>query len=747
MTFVRSCANFEGVEPSNFARMKTQLLVFSFIFFIFSSSFSQENYWVSTQLPGPPSIDSKYALGETCIIFAEDTSQTVHAFDINQGQWQSLLVPTQLNWTEAVADGNVALIFNDSIIAAYSALTSSYSAVNFSGNRVSTTMNPYGCIDNFAWFLTDQYLYVFDAEDSGWHSFSYTHPGEMPWGGGIYGKGDYIYMSLWVTSNSALHTLVAYSLHTKTFDEYTESNIESFQTLDHGFTFNSSIHADPYFCGGYSAFTGEIKTKTHFREIYEHDPGVWQEMVSPLICELFTTNEQIDGNDYKYYVWVFNTMTGSFAEYSFYYTYNGSDYVPVNQGCGGQTAYVMIRNVAEGDKLECLAYSALTDDFVLFNTPLFYWGSESFTPGGLFIDGYDEQNYFLYDVETGQSFTHPVQWTEGIQPGVKARGLSNYWSVFSYTEQYEDTTHIFSYSRDDDNLYSFNVPFRASTSAYRGLELYGLFLTDGGTITKTLLYAPAFSNWTEVDHNSSSYRGSEGNYFYINYTDSNQTFFYDAQTNQEYWFPSAQLASHVLARDSVFLMYSAEGKYIAYSVTAHASNEFISERFASQQWNNFIVLNAKGTFGSQTEYILYDGLNNLYAPLVLTEESGNGKTSWPGGKTALVLTHNGYLFAYYPGDVTSTEDWYDDDSYEDTSDFIVFPNPSKERIYINSHNFVQKTAIVSMYDLNGRKLLQKQIILNEKPAVVDISSLPNGVYFCHLISKNKSATQKIIIQK
>jgi len=724
--------------------MKKLTLLFTILFLFFITGFSQDNYWVSTQLPGQYTPYHHQALGETCILYANDTSQAVHAFDINQGEWQTLLVPTQLAWTNVAADGNVALIFNDSVVAAYSATTSSFSAIFYSGDQSSLNMIPYGCIDNFAWFLTDQYFYVFDAGDGQWHAFTYTPPGDTPWGGGINGKGDYIYMSLWASGNSTQYTLAAYSLQTKTFTEFTESNIGSFQLLDHGFTFISNINADPYFCGGYSAFTGQVTTKTHTRSIQENDPGVWPEIVTPLICELFTANEQISGNNWRYYMWVYNTVVGDFAEYIFDYIYSGSQYHPVASKCGGQTAAVMIHNGEQDDIIECLVYSAPTNSFRLFNTPLYNWGSMSFSAGGLFIDGYDANNYFLYDVETQETYTQPVQWTESIQPGVKGRGLGNDWAVFAYTEQYEDTTHVFSYTRDDAALTPFPIPLRASTSNYRGKDLFGLLMTDQGPVVSVWVFAPQHNLWTEKDLASASYFGSEGNYMYINYPDQNQTWFYDALANQEYWFTSAQQQAHVLARDSVFLMYSGRGEYTGYSLIKQNSSTYDVSRYPGQQWNNFVALMIHN---DEYEFLVYDGYNNIFAPLLLTEMEGPARRSWPAGKTALVATENGYLFAYYPGDITSTRDWDDDSAAENTSDFIVFPNPVKEKIYFKSDSFKQKSAIVSIYDLNGRKLLEKQIILNEKSSAVDISKLSNGIYFCHLISENKSSTQKLIIQK
>ena len=79
--------------------------------------------------------------------------------------------------------------------------------------------------------------------------------------------------------------------------------------------------------------------------------------------------------------------------------------------------------------------------------------------------------------------------------------------------------------------------------------------------------------------------------------------------------------------------------------------------------------------------------------------------------------------------------------------FEIFPNPAREKIQVAGHVLQDYGGKVEIYDLNGRKLLQKQINTRTEEIEIDISSLKSGVYFCRLISENKSATQKLIIQK
>jgi photosystem II stability/assembly factor-like uncharacterized protein len=79
--------------------------------------------------------------------------------------------------------------------------------------------------------------------------------------------------------------------------------------------------------------------------------------------------------------------------------------------------------------------------------------------------------------------------------------------------------------------------------------------------------------------------------------------------------------------------------------------------------------------------------------------------------------------------------------------FEIYPNPAVSVIGIQSAVFSRQSSNIEIYDLNGRKLIEKQIKSGSESIEIDVSILKNGVYFCRLIFENKSATQKLIIQK
>jgi photosystem II stability/assembly factor-like uncharacterized protein len=83
----------------------------------------------------------------------------------------------------------------------------------------------------------------------------------------------------------------------------------------------------------------------------------------------------------------------------------------------------------------------------------------------------------------------------------------------------------------------------------------------------------------------------------------------------------------------------------------------------------------------------------------------------------------------------------------ETMPFEIYPNPAKDKFTVQGLKFKVGYATFEIYDMNDRKLLEKQIPKGSETVEVDVSSLQSGIYFCRLISENKSTTQKLIIQK
>ncbi len=81
------------------------------------------------------------------------------------------------------------------------------------------------------------------------------------------------------------------------------------------------------------------------------------------------------------------------------------------------------------------------------------------------------------------------------------------------------------------------------------------------------------------------------------------------------------------------------------------------------------------------------------------------------------------------------------------AEFLIYPNPAKSKFKVQSLKFKVSGTSIEVFDLNGRKLLEKQIPIGTDKFNVDVSSLQSGLYMCRIRTENRSVTKKLIIQK
>ncbi|RLD73342.1 MAG: hypothetical protein DRI87_04220 [Bacteroidetes bacterium] len=78
--------------------------------------------------------------------------------------------------------------------------------------------------------------------------------------------------------------------------------------------------------------------------------------------------------------------------------------------------------------------------------------------------------------------------------------------------------------------------------------------------------------------------------------------------------------------------------------------------------------------------------------------------------------------------------------------FRIYPNPASEEFQVAGYRLQVGGATIEIYDLNGRKLLEKTIPKGSEEITVDVRSLHSGLYFVRLTVGNKSVTKKLIIK-
>jgi len=83
----------------------------------------------------------------------------------------------------------------------------------------------------------------------------------------------------------------------------------------------------------------------------------------------------------------------------------------------------------------------------------------------------------------------------------------------------------------------------------------------------------------------------------------------------------------------------------------------------------------------------------------------------------------------------------------ETVQFEIYPNPTQNEFKVQCSEFKVGEAEIEIYDLNGRKLLEKHFLAGNETTEVDVSGLQNGVYMIQLQFENQTVSKKLIIQK
>jgi len=75
---------------------------------------------------------------------------------------------------------------------------------------------------------------------------------------------------------------------------------------------------------------------------------------------------------------------------------------------------------------------------------------------------------------------------------------------------------------------------------------------------------------------------------------------------------------------------------------------------------------------------------------------------------------------------------------------LIYPNPAKENIFIEIPSIQTGQMSAELYDMNGRKILDRKLNIDSQLATMDINDLKEGIYFLKILGNNFNQTKKII---
>jgi hypothetical protein len=135
-----------------------------------------------------------------------------------------------------------------------------------------------------------------------------------------------------------------------------------------------------------------------------------------------------------------------------------------------------------------------------------------------------------------------------------------------------------------------------------------------------------------------------------------------------------------------------------------------------------------------------EGIGSSYGP-IQTMMRGCYPTNF---FTLLCYHHSGTLLFRKEGysDCNYTNVGIDESMIEEQ--IIIYPNPARDKIEVRSDEFgIEKIAV---FDLQGRKLIEKHFPLEKNNAEILVSELLPGTYLCIISAANQEIVRKILIQ-
>lgn len=117
--------------------------------------------------------------------------------------------------------------------------------------------------------------------------------------------------------------------------------------------------------------------------------------------------------------------------------------------------------------------------------------------------------------------------------------------------------------------------------------------------------------------------------------------------------------------------------------------------------------------------------------------------SMQGGTTGIYFDFNP---AIWTNTVTTTIE-----STMNVTDFasqgiVMYPNPASDVVTLQFNNQAENNVSVAITNVLGKTILSDTVMVSGSAAILDVSSLQNGIYFVTLTSGGKSSTGKLVIK-
>lgn len=745
--------------------MKKLIQITIILFWAASALAQPQGAWVEKQLPDVLPTDKLFTAGENCVIYVGKNDSVIYTYDLISGQWHEYHQPTTLPWKYIAAGKDVAIVATDSILTAYSAISQGYSSLNYEGTLLglggSSSLYHIGCSESLAYFITDKCFYVFDSKNSQW----YTHPindleeidEDIK-----YTKPGYILVK--ISDNSDNEKLIVFTTVSNKFFELNWPYVIAFEALDYGFVAwrsNFSTFENQFF-GCYSAIHNTWTEHNENGEYYTVGVSSIAQNLSPRTVYMFRVSTLLEYPDYNHTFYIYNTL---YPEPCVVSRSSNDDYQIHSFSVGAQTAVISFMN-RNNNSIEVHSYQSdthtinpciVSDLHVEQDVNWHSCGGKIYIGNDLHqtIGAYPNEQVTAY-APMPADYENNFKWTRIIEP-------RDDWGIMLIEDKDADSAYVYSYNiASSDTLTHFNTEWGNYSGNYSGIKISddkdvaGLLAVNPTGYTM-FLYSPVLDVWTQKASGPDSpvgiYLG--GDFLYYREPNSNQLSVFNGANNQYLELPYgytgfSNVADNTYSGENYVIVYTAENKYMAYSAITGTSSEIATDRHSVYTGERNICTAKRLNNKSVMTYNALSGAFIIFEP---TETQGIVSFKNTGGNTALLLTSNGYLFAFDPNKDMNT---FEENIASETdlpSGFQLdqnYPNPFQTVTSIKFFLSAPQLVRIEIYNAQGcmiRTLVNKEIAAGHHVIDFDSEGLSGGIYFYRLTAGSFQQNKKMLLLK
>lgn len=686
--------------------------------------------------------------GSDCVIHTKTNSRYVYFFDIYAKNWITCDLGKQQTMKAVEAGKHVVFAYSDSLLIAYSSLTSTYQVVAYTGSIISplgtvSGTRGYGCGENAAYAWTDEnYFYVFDGLAGQWMLF-YSGAMENASGARNFWCGDNYVAGIFQRYYPDKCRNIAYSLVTKTFNITETGGVYYVESdgiaMTGGFVSTFGGAPEEVLFAGYSAYTNQFYIKDENTPYYQLNMGgyfdynTWKYFNKRNVYG-YTISR---GNDLvkEATINTFDTEKAAWFTHSTSFSINVSGGLS-NYRIGGSTSICSLSD--ESGSVIFFIYDGNTGNYQIAQ-PGIYFNSISYyyNVGNVYATALDAWNHaWFYNTENGYSQLKTFEDSDFTNV--------DYSSDFITFCQYEtalSTMELWFYNSKSDR--SSKVEISKDVYPHYELSPYSFVFVPYLSSDQVVFYSSIHDSivpYTTVLGGINSIYSTLGIFSWIQniVTNTNSTLLFDAANLKVLDFNTKPVSRGI--SDSLML-FNNGNIYDVYD----ASN---------QTTTTFDLGGSAGTHLNGGDIILLS--NSNYSKFYAFQK---GRTEWveltPEGnslyysasKNTAVVARFSKVYAFAPGVITGIHN----ERINCPEKFKLhpnYPNPFSHSTTISYS--IPNSSYVSLKIINALGKEISTLFSGESDTGThtcewNASGLPNGIYFCRMQAGNHFLTQKLVL--